>query len=1044
MPKSKTLANTDLTQIWWFAAIAASEIAVLLVDLYTPAGSADLILYFVPVAFTVMQHRPSLPLYAAVLATVLASIGYYYSPPSIVSEFVRDFNRGVGLFTLWCVAILVRQIIRTRVEVERHSWLKTAQSELGVKVRGELTVEEFAERAMLFLAERIGARVGALYVRDDLGNALTRAGTFAVDERRGSVPTSYRFGEGLVGQAAAAGKQIVIDDLPASYLPVSSALGAAMPAHVVLAPLTADGVVQGVVELGFLREPQQRALDLLSEVAELLGIGIRSAQHKRRLGELLAESQQQAEALQAQQEEMNVLNEELEQQNKALKESQMRLENQQAELEQTNQQLEEQTLSLERQKTALLQAQRHLKEKSAELERASRYKSEFLANMSHELRTPLNSSLILAKLLSENRTGNLSDEQIKYAETIYNAGNDLLALINDVLDLSKVEAGMLEVVPERFELAQLLATLERTFQPLARDKGLSFQTVVGASVPAELNTDRKRLEQILKNFLSNAFKFTDKGHVALRVDRNGEQLTLSVEDTGVGIPDEQLGAIFEAFHQGDGTTSRQYGGTGLGLSISRELAQLLGGDLAVESEVGRGSTFTLTVPQSLPQGEAATVPKQAVQARAAEPVEAAVRGEAQAPAARRIFSFSDDRHTVAPQNRSILIVEDDEPFAKILLDLAREQGFLGLVAPTAAEAIALAREHRPSGILLDMRLPDHSGLALLEQLKSDPDTRHIPVHVASVEDFSATARRMGAVGYLLKPVKRDALVEAFQGLEQRMNQKLKRVLVVEDDARQRESIVDLIAGEDVRIESVASAEEALECLSRTNFDCMVMDLSLPAMSGYDLLAELSKADSPYSYPPVIVYTGHDLSRDDEERLRRYSSSIIVKGARSPERLLSEVTLFLHRVETELPPERQKMLRELRGRDEVLDGARILVVDDDARNIFALSSALEPQGVSIEVARNGREALEKLDARPNTELVLMDIMMPEMNGYEAMRAIRAQARFKQLPVIALTAKAMHDDQERSLQAGASDYLAKPVDLDKLLSLLRVWLSSRKGF
>lgn len=1030
-------SHRDQQPAWWLLVIIAGfECGVLALDLLTPTGAAAHILYFLPIAFAVRQRWPNAVLYIAALASVFVIFGHLNAP---ASTFIAVFNRAIGIFTIWCVAFLVRQVITTRNDIERQAWLRGTQTELAVAVRGELSVEDFAERALRFLAERLGAQVGVLYVREDSGDQLIRAAGYAFDARQSPMPASYRLGEGLVGQVAVRSEQMQVDAVPADYLSISSGLGATPPRSLLLAPLTAEGDVRGIVELGFLQTPPEEAGALLLKVGEMLGMGIQAAQYQRRLAELLAESQQQAEELQAQQEELGVLNEELEQQNRALKESQVRLENQQAELEQSNQQLEEQTRSLERQKRELLCAQRELQKKSDELERASRYKSEFLANMSHELRTPLNSALILSKLLAENRPGNLTEEQIKYAETIYTAGNDLLTLINDVLDLAKVEAGRLEVLSEPFALTLLLGSLERTFQPLARNKGLSFQVVVDPDAPSELTSDRKRLEQILKNFLANAFKFTEKGHVTLRAHSDGKRLALSVEDTGMGIPDEQREAVFEPFHQGDGSISRKFGGTGLGLSISRELAQLLGGEISVESAPGEGSTFTLYLPLT----PAAPVPAP-VRAEAELVHETVGADAASASAAPVTFSFEDDREQTGTPGRRILIVEDDEAFAKILFDLAREMGFQGLVAPTAEEAWELIAHHAPSAIVLDIRLPDHSGLALLEQLKSDPVSRHIPVHVVSVEDFAATARRMGAVGYMLKPVKRDALVQAFEALQQRLEQTLKRVLVVEDDPVQRESIVSLIAGEDVQIESVASAEEALERLSTNVYDCMVMDLSLPAMSGYDLLAELSKMDSPYSYPPVIVYTGRDLSREEEERLRRYSSSIIVKGARSPERLLSEVTLFLHRVETELPPERQKMLRALRSREQTLDGARLLLVDDDVRNIFALSSALEPHGAIIEIARNGREALEKLDAVPEIDLVLMDIMMPEMNGYEAMRAIRAQQRFQKLPIIALTAKAMRDDQDSCLEAGASDYLAKPIDLDKLLSLLRVWLSSRRSF
>jgi len=1030
---------------WLWPAIFALEFLILVVDVFTAVGIAESIFYIVPLALCYFQRSPALPLYAAAVATVLTVVGYVASPEGIV-ENVALINRAFVLAAIWCVAWLLRQVLITRGEIELRNWFRTAQGELALRARGELTVADLSRRGLAFLCEYLGAQVGALYIRPGKDARLVEAAGYALARAEGAAAGAYRFGEGLVGQVAVDGQVHQVESVPPGYLQVSSGLGRTEAGCLLLAPLTADDRVVGVLELGFLGKPSPWAAELLADVGEQFGSALRSAQYKARLADLLAESQRQAEALQVQQEELASLNEELEQQNRALRESQVRLENQQAELEQTNQELEQQTVSLERQKAvldernqALLAAQQRLREQQAELERASRYKSEFLANMSHELRTPLNSSLILARLLAENREGNLTEDQVRFAETIHNAGSDLLNLINDILDLSKVEAGKLEIHSEPFAVDQLLHGLDSVFRPLAEHKGLNLRLERGDDMPAELVSDRQRVEQILRNFLSNAIKFTERGEVVLRLWSEQDSVAMAVTDTGMGIPEDQHAAIFEAFRQADGSTSRKYGGTGLGLTISRELAQLLGGSISVDSRPGEGATFTLRLPRADTR-EATPPPPVAVPTKAPA---AAVPAVETTGARRPTFGFQDDRALLVDGTRRILIVEDDEAFARILLDLAREMRFQALVAPTAGEGLEMARQYGPHAIVLDIRLPDHSGMLLLEQLKSNPATRHIPVQVVSAADFELPARRLGAVGYMLKPVKREQLIAAFQAFEQRIKQQVKRVLVVEDNPTQRDSIVRLIEGDDLRIDAVGSAGEALERLARTTYDCMVLDLALPDRSGYELLAELSKAESAYSYPPVIVYTGRDLSRDEEEQLRRYSSSIIVKGARSPERLLSEITLFLHRVETELPPERQKMLGELRSRERSLDGASVLLVDDDVRNIFALSSALERHGARVEAARNGREALAKLDLRPDVDLVLMDIMMPEMNGYEAMRAIRAQARFERLPIIALTAKAMRDDQEKCLRAGANDYLAKPVDLDKLLSLARVWLSSRKG-
>ncbi|WP_275899115.1 response regulator [Pyxidicoccus caerfyrddinensis] len=817
--------------------------------------------------------------------------------------------------------------------------------------------------------------------------------------------------------------------------------------------------MNAVVELGFLHPVHPSDLELLQRAAESIGIAVRSSNDRTRLEELLEETQRQAEELQTQQEELRVSNEEMEEQSRILKESQRRLEQQQAELEQSNSQLEEQTLLLEKQKDVLTQAQVSLTEKATELERTSRYKSEFLANMSHELRTPLNSSLILAKLLADNKDGNLTAEQVKFAQTISSAGNDLLALINDILDLSRIEAGKVEIQPEVVSLPRFVENLSRTFQAQAQDKRIGFSARVEPGAAESLETDPQRLGQVLRNLLANAFKFTEKGEVDLRVfTPSPGRVAFAVRDTGIGIPAQLHGVIFEAFRQADGSTHRKYGGSGLGLSISRDLARLLGGDVSVDSTPGRGSTFTLTLPVALAASASGPLPGEASGASRTGEVSGASRLapgptappppmefptlRAEASGAPMRAPVEDDRERLTPGARIILVVEDDSRFSEILRDLARELGFQCIVTDTGADAYQAADTYRPSAILLDMNLPDHSGLAVLDQLKRNAKTRHIPVHVISVADYSREALELGAVGYALKPVKREQLVEAVRKLEVKFSPGERHVLVVEDDARQRDSIQRLLESEDVHIHGVATAGEALERLRERTFDCMVMDLSLPDLSGYELLEQMAELEN-VSFPPVIVYTGRSLTRDEEQRLRRFSKSIIIKGARSPERLVDEVTLFLHQVESKLLPERQRMLRVARDREAALDGRRILVVEDDVRNIFALSSVLEPRGAKVDIARNGREALERLAhslAQPaqGVDLVLMDIMMPEMDGLTAMREIRKRAEWKRLPIIALTAKAMRDDQEKCLAAGANDYIAKPLDVEKLLSLIRVWM------
>jgi CheY-like chemotaxis protein/signal transduction histidine kinase len=797
----------------------------------------------------------------------------------------------------------------------------------------------------------------------------------------------------------------------------------------------------------------------LRRAREAIGIAVRSSKDRTRLKELLEETQRQSEELQSQQEELRVANEELAEQSQVLKESQVRLESQQAELEQTNSQLEEQASILENQRDELQRAQAALSERAADLARSNQYKSEFLANMSHELRTPLNSSLILAKLLADNKPGTLNEEQVKFAQTIFGAGNDLLALINDILDLSKIESGKVDVQPESVGINHTVEALSRGFEPLARERHLAFTFTVDPGTPERLETDPQRLGQILKNLLSNAFKFTQQGAVSLRVSATpAGQVAFAVQDSGIGIPPEQQEIIFEAFRQADGSTHRKYGGTGLGLSISRDLARLLGGDVTVQSEAGKGSVFTLTLPLQYSGPVAIERSSQTAVSSASTLLQPAPpRAAARAPTLSPGFNFAqppllmeltpslveDDRARIAADSRIILIVEDDLRFAAILRDLARELGFLCVATQTAGDALVAAQRFRVHAIILDMNLPDRSGLEVLNDLKRSPITRHVPVHVVSVADFSQEALSLGAVGYALKPVKREQLLTAFGKLEAKLRQGVRRVLVVEDDQRQRDSIRQLLSSEGVEISDVATATEALERLKQTTFDCLVLDLSLPDLSGYEMLQRMAETDE-VSFPPVIVYTGRSLTRDEEQRLRRFSRSIIIKDVRSPERLLDEVTLFLHQVESKLPVEHQRMLREARDRESAFEGRRILIVEDDVRNIFALSKVLEPRGAKVEIARNGREALEVLArssaaAETNVDLVLMDIMMPEMDGLTAMREIRKRPEWQKLPIIALTAKAMKDDQEKCLQAGANDYIAKPLDVDKLLSLVRVWMA-----
>ena len=903
--------------------------------------------------------------------------------------------------------------------VENEGWIRRVQLALGEAVQGDLRVDSVGDKALGVLVENVGAQVGAIYSLENEG--LRRVAAHAI--QGGDAPEHLALGEGLVGQAAKEQRVVHLRDLPDGYLHVRSATGQGRTRELSIIPGIVDGKVQAVLELGFLHHVDAAEQIVLERVAELLAVAMRSARDRSRLENLLEETQRQAEELQAQQEELRVTNEELEQQTRTLQLSQAQLENQQSELEQINSELEQQSESVMRQRDELVRA-------GAELQRSNEYKSQFLANMSHELRTPLNSSLILAKLLSDNRERNLTEEQIQFAQTIYSAGNDLLTLINDILDLSKIEAGMLEVRPEPIALARVAEELRTTFQPLATQKQLQLEVRIAGGMATAVETDHTRLLQILKNLVSNALKFTEQGGVTIEIAPRGDRIAFAVRDTGIGIEPSQHELIFEAFRQADGASTRKFGGTGLGLSISRDLARRLGGDLVVDSAPGRGSTFTLVMPLR----SAAHVMQPAPVASAPVPVRERAR---KAPQVHAAGPFPDDRARVVSGSRALLVVEDDLAFARVLYDLAHELEFLAIVTSTAEDALALARDYPVSAIVLDVGLPDRSGLAVLDTLKRDPRTRHVPVHVVSATDYTRTALEMGATGYGLKPVERSELVEAIKRLESKFTQKLRRVLIVEDDAVLRESTARLLGGTDIETVTAGTSADALAKLAAQTFDCMVLDLALPDRSGLELLEEMARGEQ-YSFPPVIVYTGRSLSTQEVHELERFSRSIIIKGARSPERLLDEVTLFLHQVESELPPERQRMLRDARDREAVFEGRRILVVEDDVRNVFALTAVLEPKGAKIEIARNGREALDKLRAEPAVDLVLMDIMMPEMDGIEATRQLRADPRFARLPIIALTAKAMIDDRERCLAAGANDYIAKPLDVDKLLSLARVWI------
>jgi signal transduction histidine kinase/DNA-binding response OmpR family regulator len=1023
-----------------YLVIAVMMIAIASYDFVTPLGLASWVFYCIPIVIAFLLWQPAVPPAVAVLATVLSLMGYLMSPPNSDAVFSIQ-NRSFAAATYWVLGVAGFFFIRAKLTLKRQEWLQAAEVGLAQRIGGELSLPELGNHVLGFLASYLGARAATIFVDD--GESFQRSASFAVPESA-PVPERVKPGDGLLGQAIKDGRTFVLQNVPEGYLYFGSSFGQSAPARLLIAPVKVDDRVNAVMEFGFTEEVRPISTKLFEQVSQSIGVAVRSARYRTRLHELLEETRRQAEELQRQSEELRATNEELEQQTRALEASQKRLEQQQTELEQTNALLEEQTTSLEGQRADLEKSKLTLQEQARELEQVSRYKTEFLANMSHELRTPLNSALIMARLLADNRGNNLTPEQVKYAETIEAAGNDLLTLINDILDLSKIEAGRVEVNPEPVSVTQLFEKLSRTFQPIAAQRRLEFRTTVADGIPEQVETDPQRVEQVLKNFLSNAMKFTEKGTVSLDAKRLDDgRLAFTVEDTGIGIPTEQHRIIFEAFRQADGTTNRKYGGTGLGLSISRELARLLGGHIELASEIGKGSRFTLVLPSKY--DASAVVPRSLLQTpgipHSPQLRTPSVNGSPTVSAKPRERAIEDDRDCLTGDSRVILIVEDDSKFARVLRDLAHEQGFQCLIAETADEGVDIARQYMPHGIILDVGLPDHSGLSVLDRLKHNVRTRHIPVHIASMHDYTHTAMAWGAVGYMLKPIKREELVQALQGFEERLNKKMRRVLVVEDDEGQLESVRALLGSANIDTIGTRSAADSLQKLQEMTFDCMVLDLTLPDVSGFELLEQLSQ-DEDRAFPPVIVYTGRDLTADEELQLRRYSKSIIIKGARSPERLLDEVTLFLHQVVSDLPADQQKILAKAVNRDGLLEGKRIVVVEDDVRNVFALTSIFEPQGAIVEIARNGREALDLLNrlsaASTPADLVLMDVMMPEMDGLTATREIRQRPDWSNLPVIVLTAKAMANDQDECIRAGANDYMAKPVDVEKLLSLVRVWM------
>lgn len=945
-------------------------------------------------------------------------------------------------------------------EIERQNWLKTGVSGLNDIMRGEQDLKTLARNIISYLTKYSDAKLGAIYMKNG-EDELELVGSYAFNKRKGNKNT-FKIGQGLIGQAALERQTILFNNIPEDYISVSSGLGEAVPTGVIVSPLVYEDDLKAVIEIGTVGNFDKIHMEYLNQVAENIAIAINSAQSRQKLQELLEKTQQQAEELQtqqeelrvtneelqSQQEELRVTNEELEAQAKALKESEEVLKAKHGELITANSELEKQKEQIQIKNADLENTRLELEEKAEQLEMTSKYKSEFLANMSHELRTPMNSIQILSKLLAENKESNLTEKQVEFANTIFSSGTDLLELINEILDLSKIEAGKMVLNLGDLSLTQLQVYLKQNFEHMVEHKGLYLKINTGKNLPVKITTDRQRVEQILKNLISNAIKFTTEGGITVSISpitgkeklsapdlEAGKGICISVADTGIGIPKDKQQLIFEAFQQADGTTSRKYGGTGLGLSISRELVKMLHGEIKIQSEPGKGSEFSIFLPFSIED----TIPAETEPESDKEPVQENKTEKLPEPVKPKLTvnEIRDDRHEITAGDRSILVIDDDPRFARILFDLIREKGFKCILAEDGEAGLQMANQYDPSAVILDIGLPRIDGWTVMERLKSNPGTRHIPVYFISAHDRKLDAMKMGAIGYLTKPVNKEHLDTAFDKIESMISKKIKNLLIVEDDKDMRRSIQELLDNSDVKITAVDKGAGVPELLGKKEIDCMVLDLGLKDISGFDLIEKI-KSDPAFRDLPVIIYTGRELNKKEQQRLNKYAESIIIKGAKSPERLKDEVSLFLHSVGSETTEQDEKTSFASKDHNGSFKGKKILVVDDDVRNIFALSSVLGEKDMVVEVAENGKEALQKIEKSDGLDLILMDIMMPEMDGYETMRRIRRKSEYHSLPIIALTAKAMKGDRQKCIEAGASDYLSKPIDIEKLLSLMQVWL------
>ncbi|WP_207492625.1 response regulator [Aridibaculum aurantiacum] len=920
-------------------------------------------------------------------------------------------------------------------ENEQKLWVHEGIAAVNDAIRGQKTVQVLSADVLNALVSFIGAEVGLMYTAYE--KHLQFAAAYAVSDTT-FIPSQIGYGETLIGQVAQNKQLMQLKNIPTDFIKIRTGTGEAMPTNILLVPLVHNDVLEAVVEIGCLQETADKTIAFLEQVIPAIALAIQGAKSRARLQELFEQVQSQAEELQAQHRDLENINAELETHTERLQASEEELKVQQEELLQANQELEERSRLLEERNQLIVEKNIEIQQKAEELELSSKYKSEFLANMSHELRTPLNSVLLLSRLLAENNDHNLSAEQVEYARVIQSSGNGLLSLIDEILDLSKIEAGKMELEYQPVLVQEIVQDIRSLFAPLAKEKGLDFNVHVEPQLPSTIETDKQRLEQVLKNLLSNALKFTTQGSVSFSVSTlkdNHAFICFSVKDTGIGIPKEKHALIFEAFQQADGSTRRKFGGTGLGLSISRELTRLLGGEIKLASEPGKGTEFTIYIPiekvaaAALGETESEDDEKQA---------------SVQAPVFRKGFrveripeALPDDRAHVSPSEKTLLIIEDDTAFAKALVEYTRQKGYKALVAVRGDEGIELAQKYKPMGILLDIQLPVKDGWEVMEELKSNPITRHIPVHMMSSLEAKKESLVKGAVDFINKPVAFEQMQDVFKKIEHVLTKDPKKVLILEENKKHAKALAYFLETFNVNTEISASIDEGVDVLQREGVDCVILDMGVPDHASYQTLEQVKKTPGLENLP-IIIFTGRNVSKPEEMRIKQYADSIVLKTAQSYQRIIDEVSLFLHLVEESKNDSGAGKYKRLGALNEVLAGKKILVTDDDVRNIFSLTKALEIHNMEVYTAVDGREALKRLEEHPDMNVVLMDIMMPEMDGYEAMRKIRAQKAFQHLPIIAVTAKAMTGDREKCIQAGASDYISKPVDIDQLTSLLRVWL------